>query len=193
MTHPDNLPGERMSAGGVRMLRLGMVTPFEVEFTAIFNAEFRRLYRYLDRLSGDPELALDVAQEAFIKLYDRGALPDSPPAWLITVAMNLFRNAQSTRQRHRRLLTLMRGEAVHSDPPPSPGEVAGANDTRKRVRAALDRLPEREGQLLLLRAEGWSYRDIAAVLGLNEGSVGTMLARARRAFQEACDDDVRSR
>jgi RNA polymerase sigma factor (sigma-70 family) len=53
------------------------------------------------------------------------------------------------------------------------------------VRAAIDRLPERERRMLLLRAEGYSYRDIAAALDLNEASVGVLLARARRAFREA--------
>jgi DNA-directed RNA polymerase specialized sigma24 family protein len=46
-------------------------------------------------------------------------------------------------------------------------------------------LPLRERELLLLRAEGYSYRDIASALELNETSVGTLLARARRRFEEA--------
>jgi len=46
------------------------------------------------------------------------------------------------------------------------------------------RRPERERRLLLLRSEGFSYRDIAAALELNEASVGTLLARARTAFRE---------
>jgi DNA-directed RNA polymerase specialized sigma24 family protein len=37
--------------------------------------------------------------------------------------------------------------------------------------------------LLLLRAEGYRYRDIAAALELNESSVGTLLARAKSAFR----------
>jgi RNA polymerase sigma-70 factor (ECF subfamily) len=39
--------------------------------------------------------------------------------------------------------------------------------------------------MLLLQAEGYSYRDIAAALELHEASVGTLLARARRAFLTA--------
>jgi len=39
--------------------------------------------------------------------------------------------------------------------------------------------------MLLLRAEGYSYREIASALQLNEPSVGTLLARAKRAFREA--------
>lgn len=156
---------------------------FHDRFVALFNAHFHRIYRYLDRLSGEPELAADVVQQAFIKLYGRGSLPDAPEAWLITVAMNLFRNETSARSRRRRLLTPARGEAAHSDPPPSPEHAAGAEDSRRRVRTALDRLPERERRMLLLRAEGYSYRDIAAVLDLNEASVGVLLMRARGAFR----------
>jgi RNA polymerase sigma factor (sigma-70 family) len=151
----------------------------------LFEAHFHRLVRYLDRLSGDPELASDLAQEAFIKLHRRGALPDHPEAWLITVAMNLFRNAQSTSARRRRLLTAVRAEATLGDPSPTPAQVVEAADERDRVRAAIDRLGERERQLLLLRAEGYGYRELAVALDLHEASVGTLLARAKRAFREA--------
>jgi len=157
---------------------------FHDRFVDLFDAHFQRLYRYLDRLSGEPELASDLAQEAFIRLYRRGSLPDAPEAWLISVALNLFRNAATSRSRHRRLLTVERGAAVHSDPEPSPEQTAVDEDAGGRVRSALARLPERERRLLLLRSEGFSYRDIAAALELNEASVGTLLARARTAFRE---------
>ncbi len=161
-----------------------MAASFHDRFVELFNAHFHRLFRYLDRLSGDPELAADLAQEAFVRLYRRGSLPDSPPAWLITVAMNLFRNARSQASRRLRLLTSARGEAVLADPAPSPAEATEVDDARQRVRTAIDRLPEREQRLLLLRAEGYSYRDMATVLDLNEASVGTLLARAKRAFRD---------
>ena len=160
-------------------------TSFHDRFVEVFDAQFHRLYRYLDRLSGERELAADVAQEAFVKLYQRGSMPDSPEAWLISVAMNLFRNEKSTRSRRLRLLTPARGEFVLSDPPPSPEENVSAKESRRQVRHALDRLPEREQRLLLLQAEGYSYRDMAVALKLNAASVGVLLARARRAFREA--------
>jgi RNA polymerase sigma-70 factor (ECF subfamily) len=162
-----------------------MTSSFDGRFAELFEAHFHRLYRYLDRLSGEPELAADLAQEAFVRLYERGSLPDALEAWLITVAMNLFRNAKSTRARRRRLLTVPRAEAVLSDPPALPGQAALVTDSAECVRAAIDRLPERERRMLLLRAEGYCYRDIAAALELNEASVGTLLARAKRAFREA--------
>jgi RNA polymerase sigma factor (sigma-70 family) len=161
---------------------------FHDQFVDLFEAHFERLYRYLDRLSGEPELAADIAQEAFIKLYRRGVLPDTPEAWLIAVAMNLFRNVKSSRSRRARLLTASRSERVLADPPPSPDQAAIADESCRRVRAAMDRLPDRDRSLLLLRAEGYSYRDIAVVLELHEASVGTLLARARAAFRECYED-----
>jgi RNA polymerase sigma factor (sigma-70 family) len=161
---------------------------FRAEFVAVFNVHFQRLYRYLDRLSGEPELAADLAQDAFVRLYRRGALPESPEAWLISVAMNLFRNVKASRNRRRRLLTVSRGEGAHSDPPRLPDESSESVDTRRRVRRVLDQMTERERHLLLLRAEGYSYRDIATALQLNEASVGVLLARAKRAFRESYED-----
>jgi RNA polymerase sigma-70 factor, ECF subfamily len=152
---------------------------------ALFQSHFHRLVRYLDRLSGDPELASDLAQETFVKLHRRGTLPDRPEAWLITVAMNLFRNASSTAARRRRLLTVARVEEKLGDPLPAPDRLVEGTDERERVRAAIDQLGERERQLLLLRAEGYGYRELAAALDLHEASVGTLLARAKRAFREA--------
>lgn len=161
---------------------------FQDRFAAMFEAHFARLYRYLDRLSGEPELASDIAQEAFVRLFRRGSMPDTPEAWLISVALNLFRNAKSSRSRRGRLLTATRSEGVLADPPPAPDQAAIAEDSRGRVRAALDRLPQRERGLLLLRAEGYSYRDMAIALELNEASVGTLLARARHAFRKCYED-----
>ena len=150
----------------------------------LFESHFQRLYRYLDRLSGDPDLAADIAQEAFIRLYQRGALPHSLDAWLISVSMNLYRNVRSNRSRRTRLLSVSRGENVLSDPPPPADQGVLDEESRRRVRATLDDMPERDRSLLLLRAEGYAYKDIAAVLDLKEASVGTLLARAREAFRQ---------
>jgi RNA polymerase sigma factor (sigma-70 family) len=155
----------------------------------VFDATFTRLFRYLDRLSGDPELAADLAQEAFVRLYRRGTMPDTPEAWLISVAMNLFRNARTTRNRRLRLLTAARGAQAHADPPAAPDQALVSEETRRRVRETIDRMPARDRRMLLLQAEGFSYREIAAGLGLNEASVGTLLARARDRFREIYGDD----
>lgn len=155
-------------------------------FVELFDAHFHRLFRYLDRLSDDADLAADLAQDAFIRLYRRGSEPDAPEAWLISVAMNLFRNARATAARRRRLLTIVRAGHAHSDAAPSPLACTAASETRQRVRVALDALPERDRHLLLLDAEGYSHRAVALALNLNEASVGTLLARSKQRFRQAC-------
>jgi RNA polymerase sigma-70 factor (ECF subfamily) len=161
---------------------------FDDQFARLFEQHFDRVFRVLNRLSGEPELAADVAQEAFVRLYQRGSLPDAPEAWLVAVAMNLFRNEKSKRSRRLRLLTPEQGERAHADAPAAPDDRAAAEETRRLVRRALDGLPERDVRVLLLQAEGYGYRDIASALGLNEASVGVFLARARRAFRKAYED-----
>jgi RNA polymerase sigma factor (sigma-70 family) len=163
-----------------------MTPPFEEHFTILFETEFPRLYRYLDRISGDPDLAADLAQESFVRLHRRGSMPDRPGPWLVTVALNLFRNARTMRNRRGRLLTIARAEATLGDPPPMPGQTGSGES--ERVRAALDHLPERDRELLLLRTEGYSYHELAVALSLHEASIGTLLARAKRAFREAYEN-----
>ncbi len=184
-----------MSSAGPRTRRREDAAPlpdakpsFHDQFADLFDGHFRKLHRYLNRLSSDPDLAADVVQEAFVKLYRRGSLPDAPEAWLISVAMNLLRNAKSTQSRRLRLLTPTRSEGVLADPPPSPDQAVTAGASRQRVRAALERVPERERRMLLLQAEGYRYREIAEALNMNEASVGVLLARARKAFQKAYEE-----
>lgn len=160
---------------------------FSELFARTFTAEFPRLFRFLSRLSGEPDLAADVAQDAFVRLFARGSMPNEPSAWLISVALNLYRNARTTASRRRRLLTLSRAEAVMADPPPAPGASIDDDSRRAVVRRTLERLADRDRQLLLLCAESYRYREIAMALDLNEGSVGTLLARAKRAFMEASE------
>src|SRR5919109_1592889 len=114
------------------------MSSFEERFVALFEAEFHRLFRYLDRLSGEPDLAADLAQEAFIRLHQRGTMPEHPGSWLVTVALNLFRNARTMSSRRHRLLTLARAQAVLPDPAPISAETEGGSSYEK-VWAALSR------------------------------------------------------
>jgi RNA polymerase sigma factor (sigma-70 family) len=169
-------------------LAVPVTSSFDAAFVALFKAEYQRVYRVMHRVSGDVELASDLTQDAFVRLYKRGSLPDVPAAWLITVALNLYRNAHATRRRREKLLTIERGARAHSDPTPSPDRELLAAAASQSVRSVLQQIPERERQMLLLRAEGYSYREIASALDVHETSVGTLIARAMRAFREHYHD-----
>jgi RNA polymerase sigma-70 factor, ECF subfamily len=63
-------------------------------------------------------------------------------------------------------------------------------ETQTLVRAALAQLPERQTQLLLLRQMGMSYNDLAETCQVAPGSIGTLLARAARAFRDAYQVEI---
>jgi RNA polymerase sigma-70 factor (ECF subfamily) len=161
----------------------------EAQVAALHANHSARLTRVLSRLCGDPDVADDVVQEAFIKLHQRGSIPDAPGAWLVSVALNLLRNVARGSARHLRLLTTERAEALHGSPPRDAHDLVVATENRGRVRRALDALPKRDQQLLLLRAEGYSYRELSEALQLNEQSIGTLLARAKSAFRTRYTED----
>ena len=165
---------------------------FAETFAALFECHHPVLLRYLDRLTGDAELATDIAQEAFVKLFERGSLPDNLKPWLVTVANNLFRDHRRRTTRRSRLLEFKAaGEPAFLDAE----SVTAALDeehTRRRVRLALDTMDERDRQLLLLRDEGYSYRDLASALELGESSIGTLLARAKASFRRAYEGGNRA-
>jgi len=168
----------------------GTTKSFDACFVELFERHYHRLFRYLDRLSADPDLAADIAQDAFVRLYRRGAVPDTPGGWLVSVALNLFRTAKSTQRRRRRLLTPSRSEDVLGDAAPPPNAAVEASDVQRRVRVAIDQMPERERRMLLMRAEGYSYHEIAQALAIAEASIGTLLARAKRDFRQRYEDAV---
>ena len=160
-------------------------------FDELFREEFARryasLFRYVDRLSGDPDLAADIAQEAFIRLYRRGGMPENTGSWLAVVARNLFHNARSKSARRRVLLEQEKARQSGVDTNTSPEVDFETARRRKTVRSALDELPQREREMLILRYEGHSYREISRILDINEASVGTLLVRAKEAFRLALE------
>ena len=157
---------------------------FEESFRRLFDAQYASLFRYLHRLTGEPDSAEDLAQEVFVRLYQRGSMPDDVRGWMATVAHNLLRDEKRTGKRRLELiqahpLDLERGAAIAAD------EKVLGEERRRHVRTALDKLSDRDRRMLLLRHEGYSYREIAQVVGVSETSVGTLLLRATALFHTA--------
>jgi RNA polymerase sigma-70 factor, ECF subfamily len=162
----------------------------DLAFARLYEQHWDGIHRLLARLVGDVDQAGDVAQEVFVQLYRKPPEPGEAPlrAWLSRVAVNRGYNALRGERRRR-----AREETVARDPAlgvPETDEVSGleaANRAEERdvVRQALVQLTERHRECLVLRGEGLSYAEIAAVVGVAPGSVGTLLARAERAFKEA--------
>jgi RNA polymerase sigma-70 factor, ECF subfamily len=156
-----------------------VTTDFVAAFDRLFAEHHARLHAYLLRMSGDADLAADLAQEAFVRLYQRGSVPDSCAAWLVSVANNLLRNSARQSARRRQLLAT----ADRSSTDTGRGDHAAQQEERRRVLAVLAALRPRERELLALLAAGYRYREMAEALDIPEASVGTLLARAKRAFR----------
>ena len=67
---------------------------------------------------------------------------------------------------------------------PTPEEIHNANQDQNRVRAVLLAIGRQRSELLLLRAEGLGYAELASAVGLNPSSIGTLVSRAQQAFKK---------
>lgn len=138
----------------------------------LFEEHGSSLYGFCRVTLGRPDEAEDVVQETFLKLLRHlraGGDRTNLRAWLFTVAAN------SCRDRSRggwRWLPWRADLDARTVEPHEPARDLGAAHAAMRALAPRDRL------LLSLRAQGFSYREIAGAAGIREGSVGRLLARA---------------
>lgn len=163
----------------------------EASFETLFYRHYDRVYGLLFRLVGNRDEAEDLAQEAFIKLYQKqfgSGREHNVSAWLYRVATNLGYNALRSRRRRWERNTVLVPDAT--DEAPEPAATAAQHETQVAVRAALASLSRRDGQMLLLRQMGFSYAELAEVFDVAPGSVGTMLRRAAEAFRHAYQEEV---
>lgn len=156
-------------------------------FEVLFTRHYATVYRALYHLVASREEAEDLAQETLLVLYrqpPRLHTPDdSLAAWLCRVALNRGYNAlRSTERARQRTNRLGQDTAGLERSANDPYAVAVRSEEQAQVRATLAQLPIRQRKLLLLRYAGLSYAEIAAALEIAPGSVGTLLARAERAF-----------
>lgn len=162
-----------------------------MDVSALYRTHHPSLVRYLTRLCGDPDLADDAAQEAFVRLAERPPADERElRAWLFTVATNVVRDARRTGRRRAEILAGDPGGASPTAAVPDPADDAVRAELRRHVRAALDALPPRDRAILLMREEGFKHREIAAVVGITTGSVGTLIARALDRLAERLPPDL---
>lgn len=147
-------------------------------FTRLYERTYQGLWAYLHRLAGEASVADDLAQEAYVRLFERppgDARPLEP--YLYRVATNLFYDHWRRRDLRRRL--------APRRPPPRRDEPEQRHD----LEAMFTTLRPRDRALLwLAHVEGHDHREIAAILGLRPLSVRVMLSRARRRLARLLED-----
>jgi len=160
-----------------------------VAFERLFRRYYHSVYRVVYRMLGDDETASDIAQETFLTLYTHPPQlqtdGDDIRAWLYRVALNRGYNALRSKRRAQARLPAVFESVYASEEAVDPELEVLRAENRDQVRAVLATLPERQAKLLMLRQEDLKYAEIAEILEIAPGSVGTLLVRAERAFQLA--------
>ena len=157
-----------------------------MDLSQVYREHYRSLVRFLYRRIGDQARAEDLVQDAFVRAIEHQ--PSKPRAWLFTVAANLARDEGRRTSVRRKHLTLMKAEAEARAPEPPPDVALERRETVAHVQNALAQISERDRESLLLWEEGFSYDEIAEILGLSRGSIGTTLARARTRLATILDE-----
>lgn len=168
-------------------------------FSDLVAAQQRPALRLALYLLRDPADAEEAVQDAFVKVFThivsyREDLPFE--AWFRRILVNTCRDRRKSRMRRRRWeLSGSSGESEWSAidraaaSSPTPEERVLSRETGRAVLKAIDQLPGRQREVLLLcHTEGRSPREVGTLMGLNESTVRVHLFRALRKLRAALED-----
>ena len=153
----------------------------------VFAALETPLLRYAQRLVGDPSVAEDLVQDAFMKLHIQFRQVRTPQAWLYRTVHNL---AVDYQRRANKIVAFdpaskesALAQADANDSPPLPDEEIARWERIGLVRLVIETLDPRSQELIRLRFnEDLSYKEISGRTGLTEGNVGYILHHALKAM-----------
>lgn len=156
-------------------------------FGEIVRRYEKKLLRTIYRLVGNADTAEDIAQDAFLKVYDRLGDFDSSRRfgpWLFQIGVNAAIDwLRRNRKRHVYSLTEMTSserEFDVEDPDPRPRQ-----DLSQEVQHVLAQIPLDYRTVLLLRdLEGFPCSEVAAIIGRREPTVRWRLLKAREMFRQ---------
>lgn len=146
----------------------------------------RRLLRVIQRFVSDLDIADDLAQETFLRVYER--LDQFDPArrfgpWLFRIGVNLALDFH--RRRKRRIWSIFfTDRSPEGTYDPAASDPRDELDIQQEVRRVIQQIPERYQTVLILRdMENFSTSEIAAILDRKETTIRWRLAEARIRFQ----------
>lgn len=152
----------------------------------LLREQWQRIHGVLFRLTGDAAEAEDLALEAFWQLHkhNNGSRDSNLEGWIYRVAINLGLNALRARKRRQKYEQEAAWQAAEAASAHVQIEEQDRMEQRRLVRRVLGRMNNRDSQLLMLRYSGLSYLEIADLLRISANSIGTLLARAEKRFEQ---------
>lgn len=158
----------------------------EVAFGELVKRYERRLLRVIKRFVRDEDLALDLAQETFLRVFEKMEMFDPSRRfgpWLFRIGVNLTLD-YLRKQKRRGFLGLFSEAPGDKMPDPGVDDPRKSINLQEEVRSVLAEIPENYRSVLILRdLENFSTSEIAAILGRKEATIRWRLAEARTRFQ----------
>jgi RNA polymerase sigma-70 factor (ECF subfamily) len=160
----------------------------------LVNEHQRMVYQLGLHLLGDPDEALDLSQEVFLRVFrtiGRFRGHSALRTWIYRIVINQARNRQRWwKRRHRSEQVSLDehleqfGDVAAPVENMTPDRVLGQKELASRIWQALERLPfEQRTAIILREIDGLSYDEIAFSLGVAVGTVKSRLTRAREALR----------
>jgi RNA polymerase sigma-70 factor (ECF subfamily) len=184
------------SSNSDEKLSASLVTNLECGFEQVVLAYQHRLYGFALRLSGNPEDAEEIAQDAFVRAYHALATYTPPQTatlqlrpWLFQIALIVFRNR--VRQVRPKQVSLDADEGgpadyLEADGLDQPEQAAVNVEGEHALSLLIDSLPEHFRIAIVLRhIEGLSYIEMAALLGQPVGTLKAHVHRGVKHLQQA--------
>ena len=174
-----------IEAAPIRLDETASVT-HEEEVTRLYEEARGDVYRYLLTLGLAPPQAQEATQEVFLRLFStlqKGERVDNHRAWIFRVAHNHGLTLRGRETMLRPFDPAM--EAQLFDQTPNPEQALLDRERRLRFHNAVEGLSDQQRNCLYLRAEGFRYREIAAILGVSDSTVGEFLSRAITRLRKA--------
>jgi RNA polymerase sigma-70 factor (ECF subfamily) len=169
---------------------MGNKSKYSAKFKEIYDSVFPLLVKIVFKITGNVDMAEEICQEAFIRLYERiDKFPDANQAkyWLIRVGKNLAINQQKRKGRERKAYERVLHEPKRKE---ETGEIKLLKqESYSEVQRALDTLPDKLKTVLVLKEYGnLNYKEIADILKISEGNVKVRVYRARKQLLEYFKD-----
>ena len=156
-----------------------------IDWPAVLESHDRWLRTVVYARVGEPQAVDEVMQEvSMAAVRQQAPISDvekvSPWLYRLAVTQSLLYRRKQGRKRKLIDRYIERVRPTDTDRECDPLDWLLAEERREQVRTALKRVPKRDAEILLLKyTEDWSYRQLAARLGITESAVEARLHRAR--------------
>lgn len=147
-------------------------------FDKLYNQHYEQIYRYCYRFVNNRETAGDIAQETFLKLYQRmsniGYSIENTNAWLYKVAGNLCLNSIKSNNRQGTKIDIKSTDCIEVI---NPEENLIARERTERIRLAIEQISPKHRMLIFMYQDGLSYKEMSNATGIPFTSIGKTLWR----------------